>query len=256
MTALSHAESARTLVTHHTQGVLSTLDRRSGAPYGSVSEYAPLENGDALLFVSDLADHTKNIDEDPRASLLVADGLGDDQALADERVTLVGAVEPIADDATEAMRERYLEAHPHAETYIDFDDFAFYRLVPERLRYIGGFGRMSWVELGAYRDAEPDPTRPAAPGIIEHMNDDHPDSLVDMARGLADFDWAENAVMTEVDRYGFEMIVEGEVDGGPHEESTRIAFEEVLDEASEAREAMIVLVEEARNALEERNLEA
>jgi len=248
MTEPTHAESARTLVAHHLQGVMGTLDRRSGAPYTSVTEYVPLDNGDPLVFVSDLADHTNNFKKDVRVSLLVAEGLGDSEALAEERVTLVGEIDPIADEQTDEMRTRYLEGHPHAETYIDFEDFAFYRVVPKRLRYIGGFGRMSWVDLEDYREAAIDPIWPAADGIVEHMNEDHPDALVDMAVGLAEFAWAEEAEMTGVDRFGFEMIVEGHVDGDPRRESTRIAFDQPLNEPEQARHAMTALVEQGRDA--------
>jgi hypothetical protein len=42
-------------------------------------------------------------------------------------------------------RAAYLEAHPGASAFIDFDDFEFYRLRAERMRYIAGFGRMGWI---------------------------------------------------------------------------------------------------------------
>ncbi len=245
MTRPSHAEAARTLVAAYDQGVLGTLDRRDGAPYTSVAEYTLLPDGNALLFVSDLADHTKNFREDARSSLLVADGLGAEQPLTDERVTLLGAIERVDDEDGE-LRERYLEAHSHAETYIDFEDFNFYRLVPDRLRYIGGFGEMSWPEVADYREAEPDPVRPAAHGIIEHMNDDHPDAMVDMVRGLTDHGWVDEAEMTEVDRYGFDLLVTGDREGKAERESVRIPFDEPLEEPAGARGAMIELVERAR----------
>jgi len=247
MTRPSHAESARTLVAAYDQGVLGTLDRHDGSPYTSVAEYALLPNGDALLLVSDLADHTKNLKNDPQASLLVANGLGDEQPLTDERVTLLGDIEQVPDEETDQMRQRYLEVHPHAETYIDFGDFNFYRFVPDRLRYIGGFGIMGWPQVADYREAEPDPVRHAARGIIEHMNEDHRDSMLDMVAGLTDHDRPDEAEMTEVDRYGFDLLItQTDEEGEPDQEKIRIPFDAPLQEAGEARSAMVELVEQAR----------
>ena len=74
---------------------------------------------------------------------------------------------------------------------------------------MGGYGRMSWVEAAAYAEAEADPLAgEAALGILEHMNADHADSLVLMARVLGGRADATEAVMTAVDRYGFDVVVE------------------------------------------------
>ena len=48
----------------------------------------------------------------------------------------------------------------------------------ESIRYIGGFGRMSWVNESDWKGAEADPLAPFAQGIIDHMNDDHADIMV------------------------------------------------------------------------------
>lgn len=260
----SHAEYARTLVAHHAQGVLSSLDRRDGTPYGSVVEYAPLADGDILLFVSNLADHTNNIEADERCSIVVADRLGEPEPLTRERVTLVGRIEQLGDqpktdepghvdgEATDdplldEMRSLYLDHHPHAETYIDFDDFSFWRLTPERLRYIGGFGRMSWVSAEEYRDAEPDPTAEAAAGAVEHMNEDHADAIVLMARHLAEEGWVEEAEMTALDRYGFDLRVSATDEQGEEKrESVRIGFDERLEGFDEVRPVIVEMTKRAR----------
>ena len=54
-------------------------------------------------------------------------------------------------------RDRYLEANPASAYYIDFGDFTFYRLDVQSIRYVGGYGRMSWVDASVYAEAEPDP---------------------------------------------------------------------------------------------------
>lgn len=240
----THAESARTVVSQLDRGALATLDRDSGHPFGSVVEYAPLDDGDVALLTSDLAEHTKNTDRDDRVSLLVAEGFGASSLLAESRVTLVGAFDRSVDG--ESLRSTYLDAHPGAENYVDFDDFQFARLRVERIRYIAGFGEMSWVELDAYRDAEPDPLADAAEGILEHMNDDHADAIVDIARAFGDAESPDDAEMTAVDRYGCEVRWTEDGDA----ESTRASYEEALDSSGEAREAMTRLTHRARERLE------
>jgi hypothetical protein len=95
-----------------------------------------------LLLVSALAEHTKNLLADPKVSVAyVEPGASDVQAAA--RMTLVGDAERIAADA--ALTARYLRYQPDAEHYLQLD-FMFFRIVPRRLRFIEGVGRMGWIE--------------------------------------------------------------------------------------------------------------
>lgn len=110
--------------------------------------YAVDAGGAPLLLISRLAEHTANALADPRASLMVAEPapLGEDP-LAYGRVTVLGRLTEIERDAADAhvVREAFLAAHPAADLYVDFADFAFFRLAVEGVRYVGGFGKMSWV---------------------------------------------------------------------------------------------------------------
>src|SRR5438552_12935641 len=70
----THAERARTLVAEIRTGTLCTLALEpEGYPYGSFVTVA-FDNGNAVFLISGLAEHTKNLERDPRASLLVAEG--------------------------------------------------------------------------------------------------------------------------------------------------------------------------------------
>ena len=138
----THAERARTMVAQLSTGTLCTVATEpAGYPYGSFVTVA-LERGYPVFLISELAEHTKNLRKDARASLLVAQG-GADDPLANGRVTLVGDCSLVADP--EAARAAYLERHPNAGYYADFKDFNFWRLEVAAVRYIGGYGRMSWV---------------------------------------------------------------------------------------------------------------
>jgi putative heme iron utilization protein len=241
----THAERARTLVAGSNRGVLSTLALDPpGYPFGSIATYALDGTGRPIVFVSTMAEHTRNAAADPRASLIVAEPVapGNDP-LAAGRVTLVGHLLEVAPAERPAVREVYLEANPASAYYIDFGDFSFWRLEVLRVRYVGGYGRMSWVEAADYAAAEADPLagEPAA-GIVEHMNADHAGSLALMARAFGGRPDATSAVMTAVDRYGFELVA-----GGPEGRGAlRLGFAAPVAQPAEVRREFIRLVREAR----------
>ena len=167
----THAERCKTLVASETRGALSTIAAQpEGYPYGSVASYGLDARGNPLLFVSTMAEHTQNALRDPRASLLVAEPVPDGaDPLASGRVTLMGEMRAVDPSDRDLARERYLDANPAAAYYIEFGDFDFYRLTVQSIRYVGGYGHMSWVDPDDYAAAEPDPLVGAAAGIIEHM---------------------------------------------------------------------------------------
>jgi heme iron utilization protein len=241
----THAERARTLVAGANRGVLSTvaLDP-AGYPFGSVATYAIDDAGRPIVFVSTMAEHTRNAAADPRASLIVTEAFPEgSDPLAAGRVTLIGDLLEAGGDERPAVRDRYLAANPASAYYIDFGDFSFWRLEVRSVRYVGGYGRMSWVAADDYAGAEADPLAgEAAAGVLEHMNADHAGSLVLMARVLCGRDDATSAVMTAVDRYGFDVVVEGP--GG--RAALRVGFDAPVASAAAVRPAMVRLVERAR----------
>ncbi len=185
--APSHAERCRTLATRALSATLGTLARDpAGYPYTSLVTVAFDAQGRPLMLLSTLAEHTANLTADKRASLLVAEPLeGSREPLAIGRMTILGPCERVVESERASVREAFLAAQPSASYYVDFRDFDFFRLEPESIRYVGGFGRMSWVKGDDYRLAEPDALAPSAAGILGHMNADHADALVAYAKGLA-----------------------------------------------------------------------
>ena len=149
----------------------------------------------------------------------------------------------MADGDRPTARDRYLEANPASAYYIDFGDFTFYRLDVQSIRYVGGYGRMSWVDAAAY-DAEPDPLVAAASGIIEHMNADHADAQVLFCRHLLERPETTEATMSAVDRYGFEMIAVSPAGRA----AVRLGFPEECTTGEQVRKAMVALVAAARGA--------
>ena len=239
----THAERARTLAAAMSTGTLCTLALEpEGYPYGSFVTVAFDAAGDPVFLVSTLAEHTRNLQRDPRASLLVAEG-GAADPLANGRVTLLGPCRRVKDD--DGARRAFLAVHPNAAYYADFRDFAFWKLQVQSVRYIGGYGRMSWVSEAEWRAAEPDPLGPSAAGIISHMNDDHADALALYCRAFSKATDIAGATMTGVDRYGFEMSAK--TPEGPR--PVRLAFAQPVATADEVRAALVRMVKEARARL-------
>ncbi len=238
----SFAERARTLLSRQATGYLSTHSRRhSGFPFGSVMPYALDSLGRPSFLISKLAMHTRNLDRDPRASLLVPEEEVARDPLGAGRVTLVGRAEPVSAEELEAVREEYLARHEKARYWADYGDFGFYRLDVVGVYFVGGFGVMGWVEAAGYGDAEPDPLADVAAGILEHMNQDHADALVLLAAdraGLA----ASEARMTAVDRLGFHLRLRI----GERYKGCRIAFTREARTAGETRAVLVEMVEQAR----------
>jgi hypothetical protein len=245
--APSHAERCRTLAASARAGTLCTLARDpAGYPYGSLVTVALDEHGRPLLLLSELAEHTQNLAHAADASILLTEPLDRHrQPLALGRVTLLGPCRRVPAGEGEAARRAFLATQPDAAGYVDFKDFAFYRLDPIALRYVGGFGRMSWVGAPDYLAAEPDPLAPEAGGILKHMNDDHADAVLAYARAFARLPEASAATMTAVDRYGFELAAT--TPKGP--KAARVAFEAPVTTTGEVRAAMVAMVKAARAAL-------
>ena len=143
------ATDARTLVQEAFKATLATLDSATGCPYASLITVATDTTGAPIFLISNLARHTRNLVDDPRASILF-DGTGDlADPLQGARVTLHGRAETASG---EAVKQRFLKAHPEASLYVDFEDFVFWRLVVEGAHFIGGFGRIVDLEPADFLD--------------------------------------------------------------------------------------------------------
>ena len=143
------ARAARQLLRAHRYGALSTLSKKfDGHPFGSITPYLVDHDGSLLILISTLAEHTKNIQNDPRVSL-ITHNQEDAHIQTQGRITVVGTASLIAE--REQAGKRYLRYFPEAQTYFAMHDFSFYRIVPQALRYIGGFGDIHWVKAEKYR---------------------------------------------------------------------------------------------------------
>ena len=239
-----HGERVRTLLAAERLGTLATQSQKHpGFPFASVMPYALTDDGAPLFLISSMAVHTQNVLADPRASLLVMQSGAEADPLGAPRATLLGHVTRV--DAGEAIRAAYLQRHPTARYWIDFSDFAFFRLDVSEVYFVGGFGVMGWVSASEYAAAERDPLMDAAPHILAHMNADHAGALRAIARHFGGLE-AEDATMLSCDRLGF--VLRARTPEGM--KGVRIAFPEEVRSREDARRVLVAMTREARGGTE------
>ncbi len=134
-------------------GALGTL--HDGAPSVSMVPFA-LVPGAALVHVSGLAAHTRDLQRDPRASLLVCEaeeGAADLRAL--ERVTLQVEARVLRpeDPAHAAGRAAYLERFPDSGSIFDLGDFHLVALEFKGARAVLGFAQARTFTAEDLREA-------------------------------------------------------------------------------------------------------
>jgi putative heme iron utilization protein len=242
------AERARTLLHQARTGALATLSsRRPGHPFASLMPYALDGEGRPLFLISVLAEHTRNLEADPRASLLVMQPGVEGEPLAAGRVTLMGEARRLHGEEAATARALYLARRPGAGGWADFGDFGFWRLDVRDVYFVGGFAAMGWVDVGEYARARPDPLADSATGILIHMNRDHADALRTYARAYAGAE-ADEARMVAVDRLGFKLHLRQ----GERRWSVRVAFPREVRGAEECRAALVEMLRRARGVLDTR----
>lgn len=130
---------------HESQyGSLATQSSQvPGYPFACLLPFVLDEQHRSVFLISQLAEHTKNLTADCRASVLVHDCAGQN-VLTTDRVFLLGGMKQF--EASAELISRYLRYQPDAEHYLILGDFVFFRLDPKGARYVAGFGQMEWVE--------------------------------------------------------------------------------------------------------------
>lgn len=241
-----HIQAARALVGRETQAMFCTLSQKLGGfPFGSITPYALTAAGEPLLLISEIAEHTRNVRADARASLLISDSRAADDPQAGGRVTLVGYALPVTAPFLADAETRYARAFPNSAGYFEAHDFTLFTIKVETARFIGGFGDIHWIDGGDLieraANAPLDDLAPHVAGICEHMNEDHADALIAYARAFAKVD-AQRVKMIAVDRQGFDMIAET---AAAHQ-AIRLPFDAPVTTTEEVRKAMVEMVRRAR----------
>jgi heme iron utilization protein len=221
---------ARELLLKEYQAVLSTHSKvMPGFPFGSVVPYCLDDQGRPLLLISRIAQHTHNLQMQPKCSLLVGQrGVADVQAAS--RLTLLAEAVQL-DDAAEiaAAAARYYRYFPSAHDYHQAHDFDFWRLEPVRWRYIGGFGAIHWLDTVARANPFAGVQEQQ---MLEHMNADHGKAIAHYV-ALSGLPTEPAAQMVGIDGEGFHLRIGAVIDWLP--------FAQPCTDALQVRQALVAL---------------
>lgn len=232
---MNNAREARTMLRHHRYGVLSTLSKKMGGyPFGSITPYLVDHDGSLLILISTLAEHTKNIEQDSRVSLITHEQR-DAHIQAQGRVTVVGNAQPEPNRGQAGLR--YLRYFPEARAYLAMHDFSFYSICPVAIRYIGGFGSIHWVDMENYA-VQPCPLIEEESGVIAHMNSDHQDTMRNYCQHFHQFA-AQDVEMLGIDYDGFDVRADGMV--------LRFDFTQPVRDAKQARTVLVEMAHVAKH---------
>ena len=230
-------DDVQQLLRHSYQGVLSTHSvQLQGYPFGSVVPFCLDKQGRVVVLISDLAQHTKNLKQDMRCSLLVfADG---DDIQAAARLTLVGDAHPVEDAQIADVAARYYRFFPQSKDFHQVHDFSFWYIEPIKYRYIGGFGKIHWAE--PVLDANPFSAEQEL-DMVQHINQDHADTFALYCQ-QANIKVPNNTpiTMTGIDGTGFYLKIDAKI--------AYIAFEHRVSTPQQVREMLVAMIKSARKS--------
>jgi hypothetical protein len=229
---MSHGAAARRHLASLRAGVLSSASARYGGhPFGSLARYVLDHAGRPVILVSRLAEHTRNLEADPRVSLIAHHPGEDVQAGA--RVTLLGNAARVEGGPIAA---RYCRTFPDAEGLLALGDFFFVAIAPVAVRFIAGFGAIHWIARDEYAPPA-NSLADAEDEILAHMNADHAHNLTGYCRHVFGKSPAK-AEMVGIDADGFDLRADGEL--------LRFSFATPVTDAQEARAALVALAKASK----------
>lgn len=263
---LTIEEKAKTVISICTSGTLcttSTHDGIDGAPFGSFVDYVLDNDGNPILLMNEMSMHTLNIASDPDGMVTLFAQVGskptvdesDDTPRGQDvsRCSITGTVEKIdVLDETEdlgMLRMRYSIAHAYADQVMDSPRFAFYRIRPKKVYFVGGFGvSAKWVPVEEYKEAATDILAEQATEIVVKLNRDHGSDLLLTAAHLLDIEGdVEKVRVTSLDRLGMDIRVttRGKRRNKLNTDEFRIGFRIPVMSVEDAKSEVLKVFQEA-----------
>jgi len=169
---------AKLLVRQSDVGVISTISKSvEGYPFGSVTPYLSDSEGKLYFYISDIAQHSKNLTLDSKMSVTIFNrGEAGDQN-ENARVTVVGDCTMVPEEKQAEILARYVRRFPDAKSYENAHGFNMWQVEVKRVRFIGGFGKIFWIKKDDWAsDLEPW-DKSAEDSMINHMNEVHQDAM-------------------------------------------------------------------------------
>ncbi|MGI9278791.1 MAG: HugZ family protein [Endozoicomonas sp.] len=233
------AHDARNLLLNEYHGILSThSDDVPGYPFGSVMPYCLDKHGNPVILISDLAQHTKNVEANPKVSLIITQSGVDDIHKAG-RLTWIGDAEKIEADSEEVkeLEQRYYAFFPPSANYHKTHGFDFYRIHLKRARFIGGFGKIFWVKNELMTRENPF-YGSVENGMVKHMNEDHVDAMVKYCKAAGiEIPEGVEPKMAGIDATGMHLLL--------NDKLVRIPFPTEVEEPMAVRKTLVEMAKVA-----------
>ena len=183
--------------------VLSTLSKKyNNFPFGSFITYVTGQDRSIYIYASDIAEHTKNIIKNSKSCLTIFKLKVNQDKQNSSRLSIMGDFKKIQNqDDIESCKIRFFKFLPESKTYSNMHDFNFYKMQPNKIRWIGGFGEIAWLKDKFWTSENPDWSEDED-SIVNHVNNDHKDVVIATLKGVHDiYDKNVEVLSLSIDGY-------------------------------------------------------
>ena len=225
-----YEKDAVSLLRNASEGVLSTISvRNDGYPFGSFVTFVTDVDRSILIYASNIAQHTINLKEDSKSCLTLFKIDDDFDKQNSSRMTLLGDLKSLPNEEVETVKNRFENFLPESKKYAAMHDFNFYRLHINQVRWIGGFGKIAWLDAKKWEQHKPKWSSNES-SIIEHMNEDHSNNISSALNAQHSIKDNEAKMLSlSIDGYYIKSI----------EEIYFISFEEICINAKEYKDMLV-----------------
>ena len=186
--------NAVNLLRNSQSGVLSTISQRNkGYPFGSFTTFISGRDRSLYFYLSDIAQHTINFKKNSKASLTIVNQKTKGDKQNNQRLSLIGDIIILSKEDIKYYQQKFHCIFPESKKYADFHGFNFYKMEVKDVRWIGGFGKIGWLEINRWKSQLPK-WHDRETNIVSHMNDDHQNSIISSLKAQHNID-DENAKM-------------------------------------------------------------
>ena len=198
-----YESEAVTLMRANNVAVLSTLSKKyNNFPFGSFITYVTGQDRSIYIYASDIAEHTKNIIKNSKSCLTIFKLKVNQDKQNSSRLSIMGDFKKIQNqEDIESCKIRFFKFLPESKTYSNMHDFNFYKMKPNKIRWIGGFGEIAWLKDKFWTSENPDWSEDED-SIVNHVNNDHKDVVIATLKGVHDiYDKNVEVLSLSIDGY-------------------------------------------------------
>ncbi len=245
------SKDAKDLILAHQHATLCTIlhveseAKGDGFPFGSVTPYDVQEDGRLIIAISTISQHYRNLRHNPRGSFFISERHGNVDPQAHARASVLGEFSEVQADELESIRSSYLTRFPKSAARTLAHDFLYFQCKPLRIRWIGGFGEITWVSADDYFSQAFDMVSYQSSAIIEHMNEDHQDAMAELVEFYCNRKCLpENCSLIAVNQN--RLLIKTKNSEG--EKDITLAFPSTVVDSNAVRAELIAMLKEARCA--------